>query len=78
MIDRVSRFSIFRVLLGYAIASILGIILGIFIGASQKVFVTHDIEEAVLLGDRILVMGVNPGYIKEDIAIALPLPRHKV
>ena len=40
------------------------------------IFVTHDIEEAVLLGDRILVMGVNPGYIKEDIAIELPRPRH--
>ena len=40
------------------------------------IFVTHDIEEAVLLGDRILVMGVNPGHIKEDIAINLPRPRH--
>lgn len=40
------------------------------------VFVTHDIEEAVLLGDRILVMGVNPGQIKEDIAIELSRPRH--
>ncbi|MCC0179135.1 ABC transporter ATP-binding protein [Waterburya agarophytonicola K14] len=40
------------------------------------IFVTHDIEEAVLLGDRILVMGVNPGHIKEDIAIDLKRPRH--
>ena len=40
------------------------------------IFVTHDIEEAVLLGDRILVMGVNPGHIKEDIEINLPHPRH--
>lgn len=40
------------------------------------IFVTHDIEEAVLLGDRILVMGVNPGHIKEDIAIDLQRPRH--
>ena len=40
------------------------------------IFVTHDIEEAVLLGARILVMGVNPGHIKEDLAIALPRPRH--
>ena len=39
------------------------------------IFVTHDIEEADLLGDRILVMGVNPGHIKEDIAIELPRPR---
>ena len=40
------------------------------------IFVTHDIEEAVLLGDRILVMGVNPGHIKEDIEIDLKRPRH--
>ena len=40
------------------------------------IFVTHDIEEAVLLGDRILVMGVNPGHIKEDITISLSRPRH--
>ncbi|MEO1673390.1 MAG: ABC transporter ATP-binding protein [Cyanobacteria bacterium J06631_2] len=40
------------------------------------IFVTHDIEEAVLLGDRILVMGVNPGHVKEDIAIDLQRPRH--
>lgn len=38
------------------------------------IFVTHDIEEAVLLGDRILVMGVNPGHIKEDIEINLQRP----
>ncbi|MBE9047221.1 ABC transporter ATP-binding protein [Pleurocapsales cyanobacterium LEGE 10410] len=40
------------------------------------IFVTHDIEEAVFLGDRILVMGVNPGHIKEDIVIDLQRPRH--
>ena len=38
--------------------------------------VTHDIEEAVLLGDRILAMGVNPGHIKKGIAIDLSRPRH--
>ena len=40
------------------------------------VFVTHDIEEAVFLGDRILVMGVNPGHIKAEINIPLKRPRH--
>ena len=39
-------------------------------------FVTHDIEEAVFLGERILVMGVNPGHIKADIDIKLQRPRH--
>ena len=40
------------------------------------IFVTHDIEQTVLLGDRILIMVVNSGYIKEDIAIDLTRPRH--
>lgn len=40
------------------------------------VFVTHDIEEAVFLSDRIFVMGVNPGRIKETVAVDLPRPRH--
>lgn len=40
------------------------------------IFVTHDIEESVFLGDRILVMGVNPGHIKTDIEVNLKRPRH--
>ncbi|MFK8183044.1 MAG: ABC transporter ATP-binding protein [Phormidesmis sp.] len=40
------------------------------------VFVTHDIEEAVFLGDRIFVMGVQPGRIKSTIPIELKRPRH--
>ena len=36
------------------------------------VMVTHNIEEAVLLADRILVLGTNPGRIKADIAHAAP------
>ncbi|MGF1491631.1 MAG: ABC transporter ATP-binding protein [Microcoleaceae cyanobacterium] len=39
-------------------------------------FVTHDIEEAVFLGDRILVMGVNPGHIKCELLIPMKRPRH--
>jgi len=39
------------------------------------VYVTHDIEEAVLLGDRVLVMTGRPGSIREDIPIPLPRPR---
>ena len=38
-------------------------------------FVTHDIDEAILLGDRVLVMTARPGRIKADIPIAIPRPR---
>ncbi len=40
------------------------------------IFVTHDIEEAVFLGDRIFVMGVQPGLIKAELDIPLVRPRH--
>ena len=38
-------------------------------------FVTHDIEEAVLLADRVIVMTARPGTIKEIISIDLDRPR---
>lgn len=40
------------------------------------VFVTHDIEEAIFLGDHLYVMGVQPGHIKAEISIDLHRPRH--
>lgn len=43
---------------------------------STVIFVTHDIEEAVFLSDRILVMGVRPGRIKEAVQVNLDRPRH--
>jgi len=39
------------------------------------VFVTHDIEEAVYLGDRVVVLTARPGRIREEVAIDLPRPR---
>jgi NitT/TauT family transport system ATP-binding protein len=40
------------------------------------VYITHDIEEAILLGDRVLVMSGRPGKIIEDLPISLPRPRN--
>lgn len=39
--------------------------------------VTHNIEEAVLLADRVLVLGSNPGHIKAEVPIVLPRPRDR-
>lgn len=39
--------------------------------------VTHNIEEAVLLADRVVVLGSNPGHIKADVPITLARPRDR-
>ena len=39
--------------------------------------VTHNIEEAVLLADRIIVLGRNPGHIRSDFRVQLAQPRDR-
>ncbi|MFA6809332.1 MAG: ABC transporter ATP-binding protein, partial [Eubacteriales bacterium] len=39
-------------------------------------FVTHDIEEAILLSDKILVLGKQPAQIIEEIIVPFPRPRN--
>ena len=39
------------------------------------IFITHNIEEAILLGDRIVVMTARPGRIKEIVTVDISRPR---
>lgn len=45
--------------------------------AQSMLIVTHNIEEAVLLADRVLVLGANPGYVRGEVKIDLPRPRER-
>jgi ABC-type nitrate/sulfonate/bicarbonate transport system ATPase subunit len=53
------------------------LLLGIWEAEKKTVlFVTHDIDEAVFMGSRVVVMSARPGRIKLDRRIDLPHPRH--
>lgn len=42
------------------------------------VFITHDLEEAIYLGDKIIVLASNPGRILKEIPVNIPRPRHQL
>lgn len=44
-------------------------------GTRSMILVTHNIQEAVFMAKRILVMGINPGHIRKEITNDLPYPR---
>jgi ABC-type nitrate/sulfonate/bicarbonate transport system ATPase subunit len=53
------------------------LLLGIWEADRKTVlFVTHDIDEAIFMANRVAVMTARPGRIKSDLRIDLPHPRH--
>jgi NitT/TauT family transport system ATP-binding protein len=46
--------------------------------AITAVFVTHDLEEAIYLGDRVIAMNASPGRVAKTIQVNLPRPRNQL
>ena len=40
--------------------------------------VTHDIDESVYVGDRVVVLTPGPGRVRADLAVSLPEPRDQI
>jgi NitT/TauT family transport system ATP-binding protein len=53
------------------------LLLGIWEADRKTVlFVTHDIDEAIFMANRVAVMSARPGRIKSELRVQLPHPRH--
>jgi len=53
------------------------LLLGIWESAQKTVlFVTHDIDEAIFMANRVVVLSARPGRIKTELAVPFPHPRH--
>ena len=53
------------------------LLLGIWESARKTVlFVTHDIDEAIFMANRVVVFSARPGRIKTEVTSDLPHPRH--
>lgn len=49
-------------------------------GTQEKktvIFVTHDIDEAILLSDRVIVFSANPGRVQKELTVPFARPRHR-
>lgn len=46
------------------------------IGLNAIIFVTHNIEEAIKIADRVIVFNSNPGSVRSDLRVTLPFPRN--
>ena len=53
------------------------LLLGIWAQDKKTVlFITHDIEEAIFVASRVVVMSARPGRVKADLKVDMPYPRH--
>jgi NitT/TauT family transport system ATP-binding protein len=46
--------------------------------AITTLVVTHDIDESVYLGDRVIVLTPGPGRVRDDLPVTLPAPRDQI
>jgi NitT/TauT family transport system ATP-binding protein len=45
--------------------------------AESVICVTHNIEEAIILADRLVILGTNPGRVRGEIKVTMPRPRER-